>query len=264
MAEDYLIDRQREEARRRLDLLETLDDPGTFQHLEAIGVAEGWRCLEIGAGGGSVASWLCRRVGSRGRVVATDLETRFLDELEHQNLEVRRHNLASDALESNEYDLVHARSVLMHLPQRDAALGSLVRAARPGGWVLLEEPDSSFDAPDLASPKASQALYRRVTDAIYRFVRDRGVDPTFGGGLYGRLRALGLQELRGEGRLHFFRGGAEPRSPHMPAFAEIRDLVVGQGRVSAEEYDDFLALAEDPEFTWREPMLISVFGRRAG
>jgi ubiquinone/menaquinone biosynthesis C-methylase UbiE len=38
------------------------------------GVDSGWRCLKVGAGGGSVAAWLCDRVGPSGSVLATDLD----------------------------------------------------------------------------------------------------------------------------------------------------------------------------------------------
>ena len=33
-----------------LRLIEEFNDPSTFRHLDAIGVAEGWRCLEVGKG----------------------------------------------------------------------------------------------------------------------------------------------------------------------------------------------------------------------
>ncbi len=42
-------------ARQRLRGLERLLDPGTIRHLEALGVGAGWHCLEVGAGGGTIA-----------------------------------------------------------------------------------------------------------------------------------------------------------------------------------------------------------------
>jgi phospholipid N-methyltransferase len=79
------------EARERLAAIEAGNDPGTIRHLEALGVSEGWHCLEIGGGGGSITEWLCQRVGSLGRVVATDVNPRFLEALDFPSLEVRRH-----------------------------------------------------------------------------------------------------------------------------------------------------------------------------
>jgi SAM-dependent methyltransferase len=262
MTEKYLIDGELEPARQRLERLQALDDPGTVAHLEEIGVAEGWHCLEAGAGGGSVAAWLSRRVGARGRVVATDLDIRFVRELDLENLEAREHDIASDPLEEEAFDLVHARSLLMHVAPRDEAFRKLSAAVRPGGWILLEEPDASYDTALPAAPPESQVLYRKVMDAIYDFVRSRGVDPNLGRELPGRLHDLGFEAPRGEGRLHVFRGGAEPRSAHMPALAEIRDVVVARGHVTGPEYDSFLALPEDPAFVWQESLMMSVWGSR--
>lgn len=124
--------------RERLTTIETLLDPGTIRHLEALGIAPGWQCLEVGAGGGSIARWLCHRVGERGQVVATDLDTRFLAELNEPNLVVQQHDLVRDPLSAHHFDLIHARLVLEHLPSRDHVLERLGAALKPGGWLLME------------------------------------------------------------------------------------------------------------------------------
>ena len=72
----YTWDNAMVEGRRRLSLLERWLDPSTLRHLDAIGVGAGWRCFELGAGGGSVCERLCERVGSAGRVCAMDLDAR--------------------------------------------------------------------------------------------------------------------------------------------------------------------------------------------
>ena len=108
----YSFDNAWENARRRLRGIEARFDPGTIRHLEAIGVDDGWHCLEIAGGGGSLTEWLCRRVGPRGHVVASDLDTRFLEALDCANLEVRKHNIVTDALPEGAFDLIHTRMVL--------------------------------------------------------------------------------------------------------------------------------------------------------
>jgi len=77
--------------RERVGLLEQVADPITLRRLERLDVREGWRCLEVGAGHGSVVRWLARPVGPQGPVVATDLDTRFLRDLAAPNIEVRHH-----------------------------------------------------------------------------------------------------------------------------------------------------------------------------
>src|SRR5207253_1047892 len=100
----------------------------------------GWRCLEVGAGAGSVARWLAGKVGPSGTVVASDLNPRFLDDVP-ANVEVRQHDVAKDDLEVGAYDLVHSRLLLMHLPEPAGALEKMVRAVKPGGWLVTEEAD---------------------------------------------------------------------------------------------------------------------------
>jgi ubiquinone/menaquinone biosynthesis C-methylase UbiE len=56
-------------------------DPNTFRYFETIGVAEGWKCLEVNVGAGSVAQWFSSRVGLTGKVVATDIDMRFLNRI---------------------------------------------------------------------------------------------------------------------------------------------------------------------------------------
>src|SRR5688572_25531187 len=135
---DYILGT---EERRRLELLEQCLDPMTTRSLDAIGVQPGWRCLEVGGGGGSVTRMLCERVGPAGRVAAVDLDTRFLEEIQDQNLDVYRQDIVADGLPGDAYDLIHARLLLMHLPTREKVLEQMAATLRPGGWLLIEEMD---------------------------------------------------------------------------------------------------------------------------
>ena len=102
----------------RLDLLERIFDPVSQQRRSL--VQPGWRCLEVGAGRGSMAVWLATQVGPTGHVVATDLDTRYQSRLELPNLEVRRHNILDDALDdlADSFDLVCSRLMVFHLQGR--------------------------------------------------------------------------------------------------------------------------------------------------
>src|SRR5207244_12716945 len=86
----YVFDHAWEAERARLAGLEAGLDPGTIRHLENLGVGPGWRCWEIGAGGGSIAAWLCECVADSGHVLATDLETSFLGQLPSATVLARR------------------------------------------------------------------------------------------------------------------------------------------------------------------------------
>lgn len=58
---------------------------------------------------------------------------RFLEALEEPNFEVWRHDVVADELPEAEFDLVHARFLLEHLPGREGALKKMAAALRPGG-----------------------------------------------------------------------------------------------------------------------------------
>jgi hypothetical protein len=89
----YLLDNATREAPIRFAALSALFDSGTIGHLVKRGIGRGWHCLEVGGGGGSIVSWLAARVGPTGRVLATDIDTRFLESLSLPNVEVQKHNI---------------------------------------------------------------------------------------------------------------------------------------------------------------------------
>ncbi len=131
----YVFDQRRHEERERLVAMEDLWDAGTKAVIESLGIEPGRRCLEVGAGGGSIATWLAAKVEPAGEVLATDISTRHLDVVDRPNVEVRRHDILGDPLPEEGFDLVHARLVVEHLGRR--ALERMAAAVRPGGWVVL-------------------------------------------------------------------------------------------------------------------------------
>src|SRR5947209_5934735 len=103
----------------RLALLEQLFDPASRRRRDL--VRPGWRCLEVGAGRGSMAVWLAEQVGLTGHVVATDVDTRYLERLDLPNLEVVEHNILEDPPEDlglGSFDLVSSRLMLFWLAVR--------------------------------------------------------------------------------------------------------------------------------------------------
>jgi SAM-dependent methyltransferase len=263
----YIYDPASEQERQRLAILESVQDPDTIRRLEALGVGQGWRCLEVGGGAGSITRWLCQRVGTSGRVVATDIDTRFLDALREANLEVRRHDITSDELEDGAFDLVHARFVLEHLPAREVALQRMVAALAPGGWLLVEDVD--FQLPITADPAhtsvvpvSAGALVARALNAVTQMMRTVGIDPEYGRRLPGQLLACGLVEVDAEGRSHLLRGGSpEVRGIRLGA-AQLADRIVRQGLLTREEIDQVLALYDDAGFAVMSPMNVAAWGRR--
>jgi SAM-dependent methyltransferase len=257
----YVFDNAAEpQTRARFDALPRLYDPGTTRHLVALGVRTGWRCLEVGAGGGSIARWLAQRVGPTGHVLATDLDTRFLAVLAGPSLEVRRHDITSEPLPAAAFDLVHTRLVLGHLPAREAALARLVAALKPGGWLLVEEFDAlSMPADPRLNPVERQP---RLYAAMLRLMTARGVDLRFGRRLPGRLRAHGLTDVDAAGHVGLVRAGAPWAALLRANVEQLRAAISAAERWTADEFDRALAELEDPDLLNPSAVLWAVWGRR--
>lgn len=262
MTSTYVFDNAWQQERRRLDALETIWDPWTIRNLEGIDVREGWRCAEIGAGGGSTAGWLSRRVGSKGHVLATDLDTRLLDAIEEPNVETRLHDITAEDLEPDSFDLVHARLLLEHLPEHESALRRMRAALKPGGWLLVEEFDHSTFLPDPGCGSEARDVWQAWLAAFGALAEARGLDLTYGAKLFGRLDRLGLDEVAAEGHTVSERGGSESRGLLFLSVIKLRDALLATGKIDDTTIDRLLALLQDPEFSWTSQLMVSARGQR--
>lgn len=257
----YVFDNAWERGRARLATVEELLDPGSIRHLAALGVAPGWRCLEIGAGGGSIAQWLCERAGPSGSVTATDLDTRYLAVLEAPNLEVRRHDVVADTLEADAFDLVHARLVLEHLPAREAVIHKLVRALKPGGALLIEALDyvSGVPVSTLGADEHERSQGVRLTE-----FGKAGLDAAYGRRLPAALRAAGLADVGNEGRVWVMEGGSPGARWFKLSMEQVRERLTGDGKLAAAEIDRMLEFFDDPQWSALSPIVMAAWGTRAG
>jgi SAM-dependent methyltransferase len=260
----YTLDNAWNEARQRLRLLEEVADPISIPHLKRLGVSTGWHCLDIGAGGGSLAAWLCERVGPTGRVVATDLDIRFLEAIASPQLDVRRHNILTDALEEGAFDLVHTRSVLMHFGAGAAVrdiIAKLVRALKPGGWFLFEEPSGPY----LPAPTASarfRDLFERQFAATRQVLTAAGGDNFYGYRLYGDVLELGNRDAQAEGHIAVGRGGSPWARYFQVTFDQYCPALVATGQVTDAEVAELRGLFDDPATYWFGPGVVVVWGQR--
>jgi SAM-dependent methyltransferase len=250
--------------RERLTLLARLVDPISFRHLQSLGLGPGRRCLEVGAGAGSVARWLAAEVGARGRVTATDLNPRFLLGHGLPNLEVRRHDILADDLEPAHYDLVHCRAVLMHLADPGLAVERLASAVRPGGWLLLEEFDfDSFGAADPDHP-SSKAFNRRMR-LIFEAVKARQViDTTFGRRLAGLMADQRYLDIDQDRSTAVYQGlGLGARFTQLSTTL-LRAPLIRAGVLSERDFDALDCTFNDPSFSFVGRTLFAAWGRRPG
>lgn len=195
----YLLDDRRPEAGERFAALAEMFDPWTFRHLDDLGLGEGWRCWEVGAGGVSVPRDLAERVGPSGRVLATDIDVSWAEPAAGRALEVRRHDVIRDPPPAETFDLVHARLVLIHLKDRAAAMRVMIGALRPGGRLVIEDGDPGLQplaCPDERGPE--EALANRLRTRIRTLMAERGADLAYGRTLPRLLRESGPTDVGAE------------------------------------------------------------------
>jgi SAM-dependent methyltransferase len=115
--------------------------------LDRLGLREGWRCVDVGAGGGDVSVALAEVVGKDGRVYAVDSDPRARDLVAEaaaaSSQVVAITQSAEELLLPEPVDLAFCRFLLMHVVDPLVVLRRMGRAVREGGWVVAQEPITS-------------------------------------------------------------------------------------------------------------------------
>jgi len=252
---EYVLDHHLEGERSRLALMSRLLDPMHRRYIESLGVGPGTRALEVGCGNGSIAAWLAERVGPHGRVVAVDLDLSLID-VRAPGLELRQGDIVAGPVNPGGFDLVTARAVLHHVTDVDAATRNLVASLASGGSILLIEPD--FLPVGVAEPPDVRAFW----DGWLAWSRDQGIDYHVGRTLAPRLAALGLEQVAGTAETAVYNGGSPWGAYWTQTVTELRDRLVGSGRLDGQLIDRFLVHCADPRW-WTQTIAFTAVHARA-
>jgi ubiquinone/menaquinone biosynthesis C-methylase UbiE len=150
--------------------------------LDRLGLREGWRCVDVGAGGGDVAVALAEVVGRDGRIYAVDSDPRARDAVAeaaaaHSQV-VAITQAGEELLLPEPVDLAFCRFLLMHVGDPILVLRRMGAAVRPGGWVVAQEPITSagrvggvaLSMPDARHPDVGAVLPGLVRQAGLQIV----------------------------------------------------------------------------------------------
>jgi SAM-dependent methyltransferase len=157
-AESARLRRQSEELR-----------PQTAELLGRIGLAPGHSALDLGCGPSGILDLLSVAVFPGGRVTGLDADPahttmarQFASERGLANVAVMTADARHTGLPADSFDLVHARTVLVTIPEPEQVLAEMVRLARPGGWVASQEPDleNAFCYPPLPAWDRLREIFR--------------------------------------------------------------------------------------------------------
>ena len=253
----YTLDNSWIRARRRLSLLEQQLDPMTKRRLIALGIQNGSRCLEVGAGGGSVAVWLCEQVGPTGRVVATDINIELLQGVNRPNFEAIKHDIVVDSPLEGGFDFVHARWLLHHLREPELAIRRMTDALRPGGWLLLEEVDY-FPV----HTSTSQLYVDFIVALTNNVVRASGRDCFWARVLPRLVAGMALSQVGGEGDFSVLQGGSPVAEFFSLTAEQIRERIIESGELSAERLNEALDLLKSPDFWAFGGGTVAMWGQR--
>jgi SAM-dependent methyltransferase len=252
---DYAFPHSAEDEARRLELFQQRLDPLTIRRIERLGIGPGAVCLEIGGGRGSITRWLSERVGIDGHVTATDLQVDFLEADAPPNVEVLRHDIRSDTFPEGSFDLVHTRAVLMHIPDDPELLPRMVSWLRPGGWLLLEEPDFGMWLAD-ADP-----LWSTHPGSWHRTFPSGSLSR--GRELLEQIPKLGLDDVGADAELDIVAPGTPLSEFYRLSTNAIGPAAVAGGVLTAEHAAALADRTTEPDFLACGFVHIGVWGRRS-
>ena len=242
---DYIFDEHdRDQEIVRLRMIEELFDPTTIGHLKRTGIGVGWRCLELGAGAGSIMKWMGGVVGDSGSVVGVDKNTRHLHGLSDPPIQIIESDFLKASLDPG-LDLAHCRYVLIHNRSSDAILRKLFNVLKPGGFLVVEEPD--FTSAKLLNHNNDDAQ-QRLNNAVCCMFEDMGLDPAYGLSLPKKVAAQGLEILEVDSRLHLARGGSLMAQMMGASERALADKYVATGEASHADVERYIGSTNDDQF----------------
>jgi SAM-dependent methyltransferase len=235
------------EEQARLGLMNDLINPACLRELV---LREGDRVLDVGSGVGHFSRQMARAVGPSGSVVGIERHERQLEEAarlaaaegESGLVDFRQGSAFDPPLVEEEwgtYDVVHTRFLLEHLHDPLAAVRVMLRAARPGGRIVLADDDHDLMRmwPDVPGFRALWSAYARLYDR-------NGSDPFVGRRLVALLHQAGAAPVR---NTFVFYGGCAG-SPHFEGIVMnlvhvlrgARDAIVEANLYEARAIDEIL------------------------
>jgi SAM-dependent methyltransferase len=251
---DYVIPSDWGGEAERLRVLGEWRDPITLARMEALGLTAGWRCLEVGVGGGSTARAMAARVGPTGHVTAADINPDFLAALEGEpGITTVCCDIRKDHFPPGSFDVIHTRLVLEHLPDRVDVMRRMLDWLAPGGWVFFEEPDTATAG---VSPNPLWARHIKAYDAAPDY------DVHTGRALPGEVASLGLLDVGMQIDTAVVEGGTDLARWYAMTIECVRPGLLASGAVTGDELDELIAALSRPGLLEPGFTFVGVWGRR--
>lgn len=244
-ADEYLFDSASDLGEEHLACLVTLFDPISTAFLDPV-VTEGARCLELGAGSGSIARWLAGCAGEQSTVLAVDIETSRLEA--GPVVDVLAHDIDGGVPPGGPWHLIHARLLLAHLPRREEIVEKLVAALAPGGWLVIGDVAVPPFGVTAAPTPSDDELFRRVQHASHHVISPAaGIDFGWAPRIEQRLGRAGLEHIQVQRHSHTATGGSAGCRMHRNLNIQAEGPLRAAG-IEQDELDRYRELMLDPRF----------------
>ncbi|GHH83689.1 methyltransferase [Kitasatospora indigofera] len=240
----------------RIDLGSMAYDTFTRARLLALGAGPGTRCLDIGAGTGTISRWLAGEAGV-DEVLAVDRDVRFLEPLAGGALRTLAADVTEPGFAPGRFDLVHARFVLMHLPEHRRVAARLCELLNPGGRLVLG------DAVDLTTAAPPDTPYRLAMRAMWQALRSTiGTDISWTPEYPRLLRDLGLTEIGAEIQVPALTAGSPIGAFWLETWERTREAMLATGLVDAGLLAEAAESITSGSVADLSPGLVTAWGRR--
>lgn len=243
--------------------------PDSAVLLDGVGLRPGDSAIDLGCGPRGVIDLLAERVAPGGRVVGLDadpahvaLASEFVARRGLRDVEVVCGDARATGLEPGSFDLVHARTLLITVPQPAEVLGEMVRLARPGGWVAGLEPDT-----EAAICYPPHPLFDRLNELFAIAFSRNGADPHFGRRMAELYRQAGLQDVTVEVRAGVYPVGHSRRTIRADLVRSMRPQIIEMGLAGQRELEELDTAArkhlENPDVLVMPGLHFLAWGRKA-
>lgn len=228
----------------RLRLLADAFDPGTQRWLSPR-VRQGDRCLVLGPGAQPLVRWLEQAVGTDGRVTPVETHPRCWCQVSSESPQIPAAVVEGLTNELGPFDVVHVRFALVHAANKDELLSAVVGAVRPGGLLVVEEPDFG-SARALSGPEKLRQSFNNVQSAMELVFATLGFDHTVGSRIPTLLQQHGFADLALENDAAIV-CGLSPLSDVMAmSSTQLATAFVATGFASLNDIERYRAFAADP------------------
>jgi hypothetical protein len=228
----------------RLRLLADAFDPGTQRWLSPR-VRQGDHCLVLGPGAQLIARWLEQAVGTEGSVTPLETYPSSWCQVSSESPQIPATIIEGLTKGFGPFDLVHVRFALVHAVNKDELLSAVVGAVRPGGLLVVEEPDFG-SARALAGPEKLRQSFNNVQSAMELVFATLGFDHAVGSHVPALLQQHGLAALAIENDAAIV-PGQSPLSDVMAMSAtQLATAFVATGFASLHDIERYRAFATDP------------------